>query len=88
MSVCLDSFALLAWLQNEPGAQGYIIVYPPTKAKSGAAQQRATRISDYLVNSRCLDASRLTVTMGRARENWIIELWIVPQGAPPPVPQR
>ncbi len=82
----LDNYAIQ--LQNEPGAQGYIIVYPARKAKSNAAQERATRISDYLVNSRGIDASRFTVTMGGARENWMIELWIVPQGAPPPVPQR
>lgn len=82
----LDNYAIQ--LQNEPGAQGYIIVYPARKAKSSAAQERATGISDYLVNSRGIDASRFTVTMGGARENWMIELWIVPQGAPPPVPQR
>ena len=82
----LDNYAIQ--LQNEPGAQGYIIVYPSQKAKSNEAQARATQISDYLINSRGMDASRFTITMGRARENWMIELWIVPQGAPPPVPQR
>jgi hypothetical protein len=82
----LDNYAIQ--LQNEPGVQGYIIIYPSEKAKSNDAQERATRISDYLVNSRGIDASRFTITMGRARENWMIELWIVPQGAPPPVPQR
>lgn len=82
----LDNYGIQ--LQNEPGAQGYIIVYPSQKAKPNEAQERATRISDYLINSRGIDASRFTITMGRARENWMIELWIVPQGAPPPVPQR
>ena len=82
----LDNYGIQ--LQNEPGAQGYIIVYPAAKAKSNEAQERATRISDYLINSRGIDPSRFTITMGRARENWMIELWIVPQGAPPPVPQR
>ena len=82
----LDNYAIQ--LQSEPGAQGYIIIYPSQKAKSNEAQARATRISDYLVNSRGIDSSRFTVTMGGARENWMIELWIVPQGAPPPVPQR
>lgn len=82
----LDNYAIQ--LQNEPGSQGYIIVYPAQKAKSDDAQARATRISDYLVNSRGIDASRFTITMGRARESWLIELWIVPQGAQPPVPQR
>jgi hypothetical protein len=82
----LDNYAIE--LQGAPGSQGYIIVYPSQKAKAGDAQARATRISDYLINSRGIDASRFTVTVGKAREGWLTELWIVPQGAPPPVPQR
>src|SRR6185503_19074391 len=82
----LDNYAIQ--LQSEPGTQGYIIVYPSSKAKADEAQARATRISDYLINSRGIDASRFSVTMGAAREGWMFELWIVPQGAQPPVPQR
>jgi hypothetical protein len=82
----LDNFAIQ--LQGEPGSQGYIIIYPSQKAKANEAQTRATRISDYLINSRGIDASRFTVTMGKAREGWLFELWVVPQGAPPPVPER
>ena len=82
----LDNFAIQ--LQSEPGSQGYIIVYPSQKAKANEAQARATRISDYLINSRGIDASRFTVTMGKARESWLFELWVVPRGAQPPVPQR
>lgn len=81
----LDNYAIE--LQNEPGRQGYIIVYPARKAKSNEAQQRAERISDYLVNSRGIDPSRFTVKIGTARDNWLIELWVVPQGATPPLPQ-
>jgi hypothetical protein len=82
----LDNYAIQ--LQNEPGAHGYIIVYPARKAKPDEAQARATRISDYLINSRGVDASRFTITMGGARDGWMTELWIVPPGAQPPVPQR
>jgi hypothetical protein len=82
----LDNYAIQ--LQNEPGSHGYIIVYPSRRAKSDEAQARATRISDYLINSRGVDASRFTITMGGARDGWMTELWIVPQGAKPPVPQR
>src|SRR5712691_359671 len=46
----LDNYAIK--LQGEPGTQGYIIVYPSRKACANEAQARATRISDYLVNSR------------------------------------
>src|SRR4029453_9167656 len=44
----LDNYAIQ--LQAEPGAQGYVIVYPSRKAKGDQAQQRAQRIVDYLVN--------------------------------------
>ena len=82
----LDNYAIQ--LQNEPGAQGYIFVYPSSNARANVAQARAKRISDYLVNSRGIDASRFTVTMGAAREDWLFELWIVPAGATPPTPSR
>ena len=82
----LDNYAIQ--LQQEPGSQGYVIVYPSRKAGSAAAQARAQRITDYLVNSRGLDSHRVVTIMGPAREDWLFELWVVPEGAPPPVPQR
>ena len=82
----LDNYAIQ--LQAEPGSHGYIFVYPSSKARGNVAQARAQRISDYLVNSRGIDASRFTVTMAAAREDWLFELWIVPAGATPPTPSR
>ena len=82
----LDNYAIQ--LQAEPGSEGYVIVYPARKANPTQAQARAQRISDYLVNTRGLDSHRVVITMGPAREDWLFELWIVPEGTPPPVPQR
>lgn len=82
----LDNYAIQ--LQAEPGSDGYVIVYPARKASSNQAQERAQRITDYLVNTRGIDSHRFSVTMGPAREDWLFELWIVPQGATPPAPQR
>ena len=82
----LDNYAIQ--LQAEPGSQGYVIVYPSRKAKGDVAQQRAQRIVDYLVNSRGLSQDRVVTVMGPAREGWVVELWVVPEGAPPPQPQR
>ncbi len=82
----LDNYAIQ--LQAEPGSQGYVIVYPARKAGSTQAQARGQRIIDYLVNTRGIDTGRVVVTMGPAREDWLFELWVVPEGAPPPVPQR
>src|SRR5262245_10330848 len=82
----LDNYAIQ--LQQEPGSEGDVIVYPSRKASSSQAQDRAQRISDYLVNTRGIDSNRVVITMGPAREDWLFELWIVPQGATPPAPQR
>jgi hypothetical protein len=82
----LDNYAIQ--LQSEPGSQGYIIVYPSRRAKPNDAQARAQRISDYLVNSRGIDSHRVVITMGPQREDWLFELWVVPEGAPPPTPNR
>jgi len=82
----LDNYAIQ--LQSEPGSQGYVIIYPSQRAKASDAQARAKRISDYLVTARGIDPSRFTITMGPAREGWVVELWVVPAGATPPIPQR
>lgn len=82
----LDNYVIQ--LQSEPGTQGYIIVYPSRRARANEAEARAKRISDYLVNTRGIDLNRFTITIGSARESWLFELWVVPQGAPPPVPIR
>jgi hypothetical protein len=82
----LDNFAIQ--LQQEPGSQGYILVYPSRRAKSGDAQARAQRISDYLVNSRGIDTHRVVIVMGPQREDWLFELWVVPEGTQPPTPIR
>ena len=82
----LDNYAIQ--LQQEPGSQGYVFVYPSRKAGPSAAQTRAQRVIDYLVTTRGIDAHRLVVTMGPARDEWLTELWVVPEGAPPPQPQR
>ena len=82
----LDNYAIQ--LHSEPGAQGYIIVYPSQKASAAQAQVRAKRISDYLVNSRGIDSHHVVITMGPPREDWLVELWVVPEGAQPPTPNR
>ena len=82
----LDNYAIQ--LQGEPGSHGYIFVYPSSKARANMAEARARRISDYLVNSRGIDASRFTVTIAAGREDWLFELWIVPAGATLPTPSR
>lgn len=78
----LDNFAIQ--LQQEPGAKGYVIVHPSDRARGGVAERRARRINDYLVNTRGIDASRVVTTINGSGPEWVFELWIVPEGAPPP----
>jgi len=75
----LDNYAIQ--LQNQPGSQGYIVVYGSC---AGEAQARADRAKDYLVNTRGIDAGRLVTVDGGCRSDLAVELWVVPTGATPP----
>jgi hypothetical protein len=78
----LDNFAIE--LQNNPTAQGYIIAYGGRRGRAGEAQARADRAKNYLVNERGIDSSRIVTLDGGYREDFTVELWIVPTGATPP----
>ncbi|MCA1635019.1 MAG: hypothetical protein LC802_15350 [Acidobacteria bacterium] len=78
----LDNYAIE--LQNNPGAQGYIIAYGGRVGRAGEAQRRADRARDYLVNQRGISADRIVTVDGGYREELTVQLWIVPQGATPP----
>ena len=75
----LDNYAIQ--LQNEPGSTGTIIVFGSCV---GEGQQRGDRAKDYLVNTRGIEAGRITVVDGGCRADLTVQLWIVPQGAPAP----
>jgi hypothetical protein len=80
----LDNFGIE--LQNDPTATAYVIVYPGKSSKRGEIQQHASRVVDYLVNSRGLDQRRIVTMIGPPRDHLSVELWITPQGATPPNP--
>jgi hypothetical protein len=75
----LDNYAIQ--LQNTPGSQGTIIVYGSCV---GEGQQRGDRAKDYLVNTRGIEAGRITVVDGGCRSELTVQLWVVPQGATAP----
>src|SRR5690349_8031400 len=75
----LDNYAIQ--LQNQPGAGGTIIVYGTC---AGEAQQRGDRAKDYLVNTRGIEAGRITVVDGGCASELKVQLWIVPSGADAP----
>jgi hypothetical protein len=80
----LDNYAVE--LQNDPTATAYVIVYPGRNSRSGDVQKHTSRIVDYLVNSRGIDARRIVTMVGPVQKELMIELWISPQGATLPTP--
>lgn len=79
----LDKFVIE--LQQEPGAQAYIIAYGGRRGRAGEAQSAADNAKSYLVTKLGLDSSTIVTVDGGYRENLSVELWIVPGGATPPV---
>lgn len=75
----LDNYAIQ--LQNQTGSQGYIIAYGTCE---GEGQTRADRAKNYLVNTRGIEAGRITTIDGGCRADLAVELWIVPTGITPP----
>jgi hypothetical protein len=75
----LDNYAIQ--LQNEPGSTGTIIVFGSCV---GEGQQRGDRAKDYLVNTRGIEAGRITVVDGGCRADLTVQLWVVPQGSAAP----
>jgi len=75
----LDNYAIQ--LQNSPGSQGVIIAYGSCE---GEAQARADRAKDYLVNTRGIEAGRITTIDGGCRSDLTVQLWVVPTGADSP----
>lgn len=80
----LNNFA--TELRNEPGSQGYIIAYAEEGNDTRAAINRANRAKDFLVNEEGIEAARIITIDGGTREERVIELYVVPVGAPPPTP--
>lgn len=78
----LDTYAIE--LQNDPTATAFVIVYPGARGRPGDVQRQTTRLVDYLVNSRGINAQRIVTLVGPSREALMVELWLCPQGAKPP----
>lgn len=76
-------------LQNDPGLRGLLIGYDSEKGREGYAKQRIMVERRYLVDARGIAADRVaTVYAGRkdGAETPVTELWLLPEGATPPVP--
>ena len=81
----LDNF--LIELQQQPNAQGHIIVYRSRRDSAAVSNRYALRAKDYLVRVRRGDAARIHTFDGGMTGCLTYELWIVPPGADSP-PRR
>jgi hypothetical protein len=75
----LDNFSLT--LQQNPNITAFIITFGKATAE---ATTRGNRAKDYLVNTRGVDASRITMIDGGTVQTFKIELWTCPPNARPP----
>jgi hypothetical protein len=85
----LDNFAVQ--LQNEPAAKGVMIFYGGRRfrgrlPKQGEAAARAARMKPYLVGRRSIQSEQVIMIDGGYREEFQVELWVIPADATPPSP--
>lgn len=82
----LDNFAIE--LQNDPSLKGYLLVYVGKDDLPSWTDGILNRAAGYLVESRGLQAARIKVVNAGYREKRTTELWVVPEGGPPPQPSN
>lgn len=84
MTARLDNFAI--GLQNNAKAKGFIVGYDPQK-KRGYAERNLKISRHYLVHVRGISPERVSAVDGGSKEiaEGRTELWVVPEGAEPPV---
>jgi hypothetical protein len=80
-----DNYAIQ--LQSVPDSQAYIVMYQGNNASQRDFDRLRNRALDYLVKVRGIDPRRIQITRWGTSDRTSYELWIVPPGAPPPVPQ-
>ena len=80
----LSAFAIE--LENNPGAQGYVIAYAGRQSRN-RTERHLQRVKDYLIKERAIDKGRVITIDGDRRQKPSVELWIVPTGAEPPKPK-
>lgn len=80
----LDNFSI--WLRDQPQMKGYILVYASKDIPTRRALIRARRAKDYLVRRRGMNTNKIAIIDGGYREQFGIELYILPRDVGPPTP--
>jgi hypothetical protein len=79
----LDLFA--GKLFNQPKLRGYILAYSEPRMERGSFLRRIYGIGRYLTEARGIETNRVVVVDGGFRERFVTQLWLVPEGAGPPL---
>lgn len=74
-------------LLKQAGAKAYIIAYVSREDPPGKANRYALRAKRWLVEVHGVDPARIVTLDGGRRKSFIVELWIAPRDAQPPVPK-
>ncbi len=77
-------------LQGSPDSQLYVIIYQGSDKLSmtrNTYDKISKRTLDYLVKTRGVDPRRISIVKWGDRPRTAFEIWLVPPGAQPPVPQ-
>ena len=78
----LDTFAIA--LDQTANLKGYIVVYAGKVSCPDEARSRANRARAYLINKRALSPTRISAIDGGYREQYSVELYVLPGDAVPP----
>ena len=81
----LEDFLVPA-LSADPQSRASIIAYGAREDAPGKARRFALRAKNYLVNYRGIDPQRIISVDGGRREEFVVEVWLVPKDARPPEP--
>jgi hypothetical protein len=79
----LDLFA--DKLFKQPTLKGRIIAYSEPRIERGGYLRRIYGVGKYLTYARGIEVDRVTVVDGGYREQFTTELWLIPEGAKPPL---
>lgn len=79
----LDNFALFL-NKNKRTRTGYLIFYFGPNILSQEAESRARRSRDYLIK-RGIDAKRIMIIIRDCREEFVVELYAIPNSMSPPM---
>ena len=75
----LDRFATV--LKKSPGAMGYIRGFSRQENKTGEDRKAAHNAKQYLVEKFDIEKDGIRVDDGGTQEEFLIELWLIPQGS-------